>query len=174
MKCHCLLLHIHLHEWNLLRIKYFYIFFCITGTLPFAPLVWAIVRSIGEVLTGLETRETSVSLPSLPARATTYVWFPRAPYQQLLLQFHLAVNSVLLLGKPSPGSGGCSEEMHTCLCPVPSWPLGTLMLAPQMLLEQRPGGSCQHSCPLFPGDPLLLGLLSECPANTVNRDPIFP
>lgn len=52
---------------------------------------------------------------------------------------------------------------------VPSWPWEPHCWLP----EQQAARGCQHSCSLFPGDPLLLGLPSEHLAYTVNQDPIF-
>lgn len=166
---HCFFLHIDLCDWNVLHINYLFIFACKMGALLFSPLVWVIIRSSGEGLSVLETQEASVFLPPLPARAAASAWFPWALYQQLILQFHIAVNSLLLLRECSPGSAGCSEEICTCLCPVPSWPWEPHCWLP----EQQAARSCQHSCSLLPGDPLLLGLLSESLAYTVNQDPFF-
>lgn len=168
MMYHCFFLHIDLRDWNVLHINYLFIFACKMGALLFSPLVWVIIRS-GEGPSILETQEASVFLPPLPARAAASAWFPWVLYQQLILQFHIAVNSLLLLRECSPGSAGCSEEICTCLCPVPSWPWEPHCWLP----EQQAARSCQHSCPLLPGDPLLLGLLSESLAYTVNQDPFF-
>lgn len=151
------------------HINYLFIFNCKMGAFLLSPLLWVIIRSSSEGFSVLVTQEASVCLSPLPARAAASAWFPWAPYQQLVLQFQIAVNSLLLLRECSPGSGGCSEEMCPCPCPVPSWPWEPHCWLP----EQQAARSCQHSCSLFPEDPLLLGLPSECLAYTVNQDPAF-
>lgn len=124
IKCHCFLLHIHSYEWNVLRTKYFCIFTCKTGTLLFSPLVWPSSKVVGRYfLAWKQRRQVFPSLLCLPGQPHLHD-FPEVPYQQPLLQFHLAVNSLLLFRECSPGSGGCSEEMRTCLCPIPPWPWG--------------------------------------------------
>lgn len=165
---HCFFLHIDLHDWNALHVNYLFIFTCKMGALLFSPLARVIIIRSGEGFSVLVRQEASVFLPPLPARVAASAWFLWAPYQQLILQFHIAVNSLLLLRECVPGSGGCSEEMCLCLCPVPSWPWEPHC----WLTEQQAVRSWQRSCSLLPGDPLLLGLLSECLALTVNQDPI--
>lgn len=129
------------------------------------------------LLSVFDTQETNVSLPAPPARAATFARFSRVPYQQLLYSSNFILQSTTFC---SPGkgalTGGCSEETRTCLSPVPSWPSqpsGAPLLARRLLPEWEADGSCQHSCPLLPGDPLLRGLLCGSLSNTVNQDPVF-
>lgn len=131
---HCFFSHIDLCDWNVLPMNNFFTFTCKMGALLFSPLVGVIIRSSGEGFSVLVTQEASVFLPALPARAAASAWFPWAPYQQLVLRFHSAANSLLFL-RALAEEAAQWRCAHVSVCPQLA--LGAPLLAARATGSQR-------------------------------------